>query len=417
MAVTVEHLTLERIKSSMIGVGISNSVLFFAALFFSWKNGLAPVLFDPESPNDMDRLSSVQPDIVFLCDRSHSARLSERTLILTDEMAQCDHVQPTDVFPDDEQPIVAFLTSGSTGESKVVFKKGYQIYRQIEILPDILTLADGFQTVCLVPYYHILGFLYGVFLPLCYGGQTHNTGALVPTALKELLLRERPDLVVGTAVHYRLLDSIWEPGSFLTDTLFMSSGAPLDLKIARSFAQKSGREILEMYGSTETGGCAHRLDDHDWEPYPGVRFTIDQDTLHLKIKSPWSESPESWVMSHDLAEPTAKGFRLLGRDGSLAKIGGKRFSTREVEEVLKEHPRVNDAAVLVSGRPNEEPALFAFVEVQSENQLTLGELRSFLRTRLAHFKVPRTIHLRTELPRTKLKKINYASLQKELETE
>jgi len=418
LSVSIERLLEGRSSSAYLGIGFKSGSALIASMFYAWRKKRVPVLLDPDSPTDAARLLAIRPDSYLIWDRECPTINAESILYLS-ELVEADGVRDADytdiIFPADEEIIVGFLTSGSTGEPKVVLKRGYQIYKQIKIVPELLQLPSPFRSVCMVPFYHILGFLYGIWTPLCHNGTVIKVNDQLPSAIRDIIISESPDFVVGTAVNYRMLEGVLEPDHKIKKATFISSGAPLDWKVGRDFAAKTGSEILELYGSTETGGCAHRNGMNNWQTYPGVEFRIESDTCRLWIRSPWSETPQTWYASHDLAEPVGGGFKLLGRDGSLAKIGGKRFSTLEVEEALKSHPDVNEAIVLISERYNDEPALHAFVVSRPGTELSLAQLRSFLTEKLAHFKIPRSIHLRTELPRTKLNKVNYAVLKNELE--
>lgn len=82
----------------------------------------------------------------------------------------------------------------------------------------------------------------------------------------------------------------------------------------------------------------------------------------------------------------------------MIKTGGYNVSSQEVERVLQGHPDVQRAAVV--GMPDDywSEAVTAFVVLQDGATTTADELREFCRTDLAGFKVPKVVHLMTELP-------------------
>lgn len=396
---------------SKIAIQFRSPADLLISCFVAWSCKCLPVLIDPDSPMDRVTVNNLDENIFFMNELfSPEDNLVDRE-IMGAELLPEELITP--VIPSGDEAFIGFLTSGSEGLPKIIIKKAYQLRRQVSVIPDFLPLKSP-KIVCMVPPYHILGFMYGILLPLFSHAECWPTHQFMPNVSAEIITREKPGLVVGTAVQYRVLNTFWHPTVQLNETLFISSGSPLDKLVAAEFSEKVQSPIIEMYGSTETGGCAYRKGNSPWQPYPNVHFRINKSRNHLEIKSPWSKAPETWIDTHDLAESSDEGFQLLGREGSLVKIGGKRFATREVENVIREFPQVQDVAVIVQERPNNEAALFAFVEKLTYSQLKQDELRQFLVTKLPPFKVPRFIEIMDQLPRTKLSKIDFAQLRKKL---
>ncbi len=387
-----------------IGVHVRSAFDFAACVLGAWEARFAPVLLDPSSRSELDTLFEALPGI---------------RLLAPPELCPPPRGLPLPAPGNDAvlrapllgEPMVTFFTSGSEGRPKLVPKIGRQVYGHVAAASSMLNVPGSCRVLSFVPLFHILGFAYGFMVPLHAGGQTFVVTGQSPAAMRQALLAFRPHLVVATAVHYRFLNSSLTPADSLPEATYISSGAPLLAKDRDEFAAKSGRSIVELFGSTETAGIAWRRGDTPWTPYPGVKFKIESEALW--VQSPWAhpEDVEGWVETHDAAEPQEAGFRLLGRSGSIVKIGGKRFSSLEVEQALLSHPGVEDAAVLPFERYG-EPAVAAFVVLKSHSGASLADLRSFLAARLAPFKVPRAIHSVPVLPRRKLEKLDYAELSK-----
>lgn len=401
----LSKIYLSQIKANVseyIGINFSSPFHIISAVVATWSSGACPILLDPDSPNDETRLKSLYLDTFLL----------KRDIFNRD-----DANVETDLrwrVPEDDEFIIGFLTSGSQGEPKIILKKGYQMYRQLEIAPQLLPISDNFSAVSMVPPYHILGFFYGILLPLAFGGLTRFCHLMLPNSIRDLIIEQPVSYVIGTSVQYRVLEeSIIQKVSF-NSIAFFSSGSRLDENVAKKFSKKTGSSILEMYGSTETGGCAHHHIGEPWQPYPTIEFRVNKESQCLEVKSPWSETPSKWIVTNDLAEVEGNGFKLLGRVGTLVKIGGKRFSSQEVEVELKKHPLVSDAAVLPLQRYNKEPALIAFIEPKKGSRIDKNELRTFLKELIAPFKIPREIQFIEQLPKTKLNKIHYAALQEKV---
>jgi len=375
-----------------------------AGILGAWKARALPILVDPSSRREIEALAGELPGVRFLADDD---LLPPGRGIPLPPPAGDEPIRP----PGPEEPIVAFFTSGSEGRPKLIRKVGRQVYAHARAVARMLGLPPAPRALSYAPLYHILGFSYGFMVPLLAGGETSLVTGESPAAMLEALVGLQPDLVVATAVHYRFLDAVLPPGGAeIPDAVYISSGAPLHPRDREEFEAKTGRKITELYGSTETAGIARRIGDEPWMPYPGVRFRIDGD--RLLVRSPWADpdDPDRWVPTHDAVEPDGEGFRLRGRASGIAKVGGKRFSTLEVEACLRTCPGVDDAAAVLYERDG-EPALAAFV-VLAAGGPSLAEVRSFLAARLAPFKVPRTLEALPALPRGKLEKLDYAELRR-----
>jgi acyl-coenzyme A synthetase/AMP-(fatty) acid ligase len=295
----------------------------------------------------------------------------------------------------------------------VIGKLGFQIYRQAEALLSALALPLHGRVLSFVPPYHLLGFFYGLMLPLVLGGEAVVATDLAGAAMIELLAKYRPDLVVGTATHYRfLVRATARAEAQPATTLYLSSGAPLDAAVAEAFAARYGTSVRDFYGSTELGGVAFRAWPEPYRAMPSVRWRIDAETARLDVMSPWAGGLEGvWLSTDDAAEPAGEdGFRLLGRLDHIVKVGGKRFSSVEVEQALRAMPGVAEAAVLPYERFG-EPAIAAAVAPEPEAALDEATARAFLAERLAAYKLPRTILVLASLPRASHDKIDYQALR------
>jgi acyl-coenzyme A synthetase/AMP-(fatty) acid ligase len=281
----------------------------------------------------------------------------------------------------------------------------------------VLPLPEHGRVLSFVPPYHLLGFFYGLVLPLVQGAETVLATETNGAAMAELLEKYRPDLVVGTATHYRFLVRATERATVRPSaTVFLSSGAPLDPAVAEAFAARFGTPVRDFYGSTELGGVAFRAWPAPYRAMPSVRWRIDPETAALEVWSPWASAGQTtWISTDDAAELAGQvgledGFRLLGRRDSVLKVGGKRFSTVEVEEALRTVPGVAEAAAFPYARFG-EPALAAAIAPEPGVSLDETAVRAFLAARLASYKLPRSILMLARLPRGSHDKVDYPALR------
>jgi len=394
-----------------LGVAFTQPGWLVAALLAAWGARRRPLLIDPGLKREAEALQRLYPGI---CVYASDGPTQAGHVDVSEALAASKPATNTPAWltlPAEDEPFASLLTSASTGENKVIDKLGLQFYRQAEALASVLPLPARSRILSFVPPYHLLGFFYGLVLPLVLGGETVLATNLTGAAMVELLAKYRPDLVVGTATHYRfLVRAAAKPGP--SAAVFLSSGAPLDPAVAEAFASQFGTSVRDFYGSTELGGVAFRAWPDPYRALPSVRWRIDAETSRLDVMSPWGGGAAgAWLSTDDAAEPAGEdGFRLLGRLDHVVKVGGKRFSSVEVEQTLRAAPRVAEAAVFPYLRFG-EPAIAAVIAPEPHAVLDEATVRAFLAEHLAAYKLPRTILVRAALPRSSHDKIDYQALR------
>jgi acyl-coenzyme A synthetase/AMP-(fatty) acid ligase len=394
------------------GVYMRSPAHLVACVLGCWQARRLPVLVDPSSKSELEQLAVRCPGIPLLAAPDH---VPPRGSLVIEAFGAGAALPETGAAslraPAPDEWAVAFFTSGSEGRAKLVPKRARQLYAHAAAASAMLAVPEGCRALSFVPLFHILGFSYGFMAPLMASGESVVLADPLPHALKDALLACEPALVVASAVHYRFLNAVLAPEDRVPDAIYISSGAPLPAREREAFERTTGRTIVELYGSTETAGIAWRRGDGAFKPYPGVELAIEDE--RVCVRSPWAdpESLDAFVATHDAGELDGDGLRLLGRAGSIVKVGGKRFSALEVEQALKSQRGVADAACVAYER-NGEPALAAFVVPEPGAALAAADLRAGLASQLASFKVPRTLLVVPALPRRKLGKLNYAELKR-----
>lgn len=409
-----------------VAVAFAQPGLVLAALLAAWSAGRRPLLIDPAVRREAEVLRRIYPGIRLYSDLASNVSSNASSNLSPDAGPSSDEridvaellaaAAPATSVPDwltlpaDDQPFASLFTSASTGDNKVVDKLGFQFYRQAEALTDVLALAPHGRVLSFVPPYHLLGCFYGLVLPLVLQGETIVATELTGAAMVELLAKYHPALAVGTATHYRFLARA-KASVDLSSTVYLSSGAPLDPTVAESFASRYGASVRDFYGSTELGGVAFRAWPEPYRAMPGVRWRIDPDSASLEVDSPWSGAAGgTWLATGDAAEATEQGFRLLGRLDHMVKVGGKRFSSLEVEQALRAMPGVAEAAVFPYLRFG-EPAIAAVIAPETTVVISEAAVRAFLAERLAAYKLPRTVLMLAQLPRGSHEKVDYRALR------
>jgi long-chain acyl-CoA synthetase len=224
--------------------------------------------------------------------------------------------------------------------------------------------------------------------------------------------------------------------------LCMSGGAAIPVELIRGFEDKFGCAILEGYGLSETSPVAsfnhpdrERKPGSIGTPIEGVQMQVWDDDGnevpqgevgeivirgHNVMKGYW-ERPEAtevaidddgWFRTGDMAKVDEDGyFFIVDRKKDLIIRGGYNVYPREIEEVLYEHPAIQEAAVV--GVPDESlgEEVGAAVVLRKGEALDADEIKSYVKEQVAAYKYPRKIWFEDELPKGPTGKI----LKREIE--
>lgn len=390
----------------LVAIRSKSAAFILAALLGLWKSRRCGVLIDPTIRGELLSLDGGAGRTIIVPEEDATGIAGE--VIISESRG--DPLEPR--LPDPMEPSVAFFTSGSTGQPKLVPKKNYQFLNQLEAELEWLEIGDRYNVLCLSPAHHILGFVWGLFFAAATGGTATFLSSPTPQAWLRGIMESKPSLVIAVPSHYRVLaQTIDGP---LPRAEYLCSGAPLPRRVQKSFEERGGSPVVQIYGSTETGGVARSLPDGMWAPLPGMHWKADEEH-RLWVRSAWQENPERWERTDDLAEPAAEGFRLLGRADTIVKIGAKRFSTEEIVRAVRAMPGVEDAAAVTYERYG-ETAIGLFAVPSGDGRLDRAEIASFLKEKLASFKLPRTIRLLEKLPAIGIGKVDTEKLRRLIET-
>ena len=388
--------------SPLVAVRSHSTAFVVASLLGLWTTGRSPLLIDPALATEPSGFRPGGARMHVLAPAGVDDPWSD---IAVPESGGAP-LRPR--FPGAGEAEVAFFTSGSTGEPKIIHKKAFQFGEQHRVEAPWLGLDRPFTVVSLVPAFHILGYIYGFSTPAAGRGTTVFSRGGSPQGWLDMLRSEQPRLVVGVPLHYRLMAQLIDAP--LPEAVYLCSGGPLDPAIAAEFERRAGWPVLQVYGSTETGGIAVRRGAGPMEPFPGLLWKSRESDGRLVIRSAWQDRPSDWHCTDDVVAVEEGTFRLLGRADSVVKIGGRRFSTGEIVQTALSSPGVAQAHALPYDRFGEH-AIALFIVASNGAPLSAADVRAHLGSRLAPFKVPRTIHVLPELPTRGIGKVDEAALR------
>ncbi len=250
-----------------------------------------------------------------------------------------------------KQARLLFFTSGSSGFPVGAFKSEENLLREVESLKKVVATRKIKKVVVTVPFVHIYGILAGLLLPMALGDVTLVVKEdFLPY---ELIEESRDDtLVITTPVFIKALAKLPIEIS-LSKTTFISSTAPLSLEDVTIFEKKYSSNVVQLFGSTETGGIAYKKGNRrEWSALDGVTISTHQERLNVTSPfiSPYLlrekiEKLEQPYQTEDIVEIKERTFVLIGRSNKLIKIAGKRISALQIETILEEIPEIDRAIV------------------------------------------------------------------------
>jgi 4-coumarate--CoA ligase (photoactive yellow protein activation family) len=256
------------------------------------------------------------------------------------------------------------------------------------------------RVLAAVPSHHIYGFLFTQLLPRHLGlGAERVTSirARLPATLARIAAPG--DLVIG---HPQFWQAALEGGfAFPADVVGVSSTAPCPDAVAEAAERCSLAALVQIYGSSETGGLGWRAshrDDYRLLPYlerdgareGGITRTLPDgrsETVHAQDALTWSG---------------ARSFAIGSRRDGAVQVGGVNVFPAQVRAALLEHPELLDCAVRLM-RPDEGVRLKAFIVrkggAAGDEQDFLRRLRAWIDTRFAGPERPRALTVGPRLPR------------------
>lgn len=315
---------------------------------------------------------------------------------------------------DAERDRLVLFTSGSTGAPQPIGKSLRQLDAEIAALEQVFGARIGDAAVQgTVSHQHIYGLLFRVLWPLAAGRaigapRIEIPGQWAAQAGERDILVATPSLLAQWPVH----------GDGPQPCLIVSSGGFLAPAIAERIAAQFNAPLVEVFGSTETGGIAWREPALDlaWQALPGIEWCIEDGLLALR--SPQLPNVATWFRTSDrVAADIGGGFTLLGRADRIVKVGEKRVSLDGLEARLRETGWVDEVRALMVPGLRRGLAVVAVPSAAGRGcwlaggrRALAGELRRALLAHLELAAVPRHWRFVEALPRNAQGKITDTSL-------
>jgi fatty-acyl-CoA synthase len=381
-------------------------------------------------------------DVVYLDDPTWDVLIADGENVTTDQVRARSETLSFD------DAINIQYTSGTTG-----FPKGATLSHH-NILNNGFFVGEGMSyteldRICVpVPFYHCFGMVMGNLASTSHGAcVVIPAPGFDPAATLRAVEQEKCTSLYGVPTMFiaelGLPDFATYDLSSLRTGCMAGSPCPVEV-MKRVITEMHMDEVTICYGMTETSPVSTQTRKDDsldrrtstvGRVHPHVEvMVVDPDTdLPVPCGEPgelctraysvmigyWNEPEKTaevrkngWMHTGDLATMDADGYlNIVGRIKDMVIRGGENVYPREIEEFLYTHPDIVDAQVI--GVPDEKygEELMAWVRLKEGASLTAEQLREFASGKLAHYKIPRYVHVVDEFPMTVTGKIRKVQMR------
>ncbi|QQK76556.1 long-chain fatty acid--CoA ligase [Salicibibacter cibarius] len=350
-------------------------------------------------------------------------------------------LQPVRINANDDVAVLQY-TGGTTGRSKGAMLTHRNLLANVlqaaEFFGDALEFGtDRFLTV--IPLFHVYGMSNGMNLSIYTGGMNILLPQFDRKEALNVITDLRPTVFPGVPTMYINLISQPDLADYSLDSIraCISGSAPMPKEIMRTFEEKTSATVLEGYGLSETSPSTHGnpyfsrrkpgsvgigLPSTDYKIVDlvnGEKEMAPSESGEIIIKGPqvmkgyWNMPEETahalrdgWLYTGDIAYMDEDGYLyIVDRKKDLIIASGYNIYPRDVEEILYEHPAVQEAVVVGVPDAYRGETVKAVIVLNGDHQSSEEALIAYCRENMAAYKVPRVIEFREELPKTNVGKI------------
>ncbi len=343
-----------------------------------------------------------------------------------------------------EDLAVLQYTGGTTGVPKAAMLTHMNLYANSTQVANSFSGDDKKRLILsILPFFHVYGMTCCMNIAMAEGTTMILLPRFVPAEVAKVISELKPTFfpAVPTMLVALLNDPAFKDYKDFANVLIYSSGAgPLPVEVFEKMSAKlagTASVLVEGYGLSEASPVTHCNPDFGaikggsiGIPYPatdaavvdiatGTKVLPVGEVGELVIKGPqvmkgyWNRPEETemtirdgWLYTGDMAKMDEEGyFYIIDRKKDMIIAGGYNIYPRELEEVLFENPKVQEALVAGIPHPYRGETVKAFVVLKEGENATEEEMINYCKERLAPYKVPEMVEFRVELPKTAVGKL------------
>ena len=359
--------------------------------------------------------------------------------------------KPVSIVPEEDIAVLQY-TGGTTGRSKGAMLTHRNlvanIYQTKEFFKDnILKGKERYLTV--IPLFHVFGMTACMNACIQMAGENILLPRFDIEEVLETIKQEKPTIFPGVPTMYVAINAHPKAQEYGIDSIKLcnSGSAPMPVELMRNFEKKTGSNVLEGYGLSEASPVTHcnpsfaeRKPGTVGIGFPSTDYKIvdlatgeqempSGELGELIIKGPqimkgyWNMPEETsvtlrngWLYTGDIANVDEDGYlSIVDRKKDLIIASGYNIYPRDVEEVLYEHPAVQEAVVI--GVPDEYrgETVKAILVLKDGQTADETEIIEYCKENMAAYRVPTIVEFRRELPKTNVGKILRRALREEVQ--
>lgn len=351
-----------------------------------------------------------------------------------------------------KDPLNIFYTSGTTGNSKGVVLSHFATVNNAIVSGERMEYDKDDRILLCLPLFHVIGFVLSTFAGLIYGASIVIAERFETRKSLKLIMEEGCTVFNGVPSMFQfMLGSDLSQYDLSTLSKGFIAGACCSRELMERIVGELGIEsIANLYGQTEAIGITQIASGDDMEyrlhtigkPLPGVKIKVVDITTgeeaasgekgELLVKSAYimggyyqneeatnkTLDKEGWLHTGDLVSVNHEGYITIeGRIKDIIIRGGENISPTEIENVLKQHMGILDAAVVAVPDELLGEEICAFVIPVQGAVPDEESIKKFAALNMAKYKVPKYIKFLEEFPVTSSGKIKKALLREQIRNE
>ncbi len=335
-------------------------------------------------------------------------------------------------------------TSGTTGKPKGALISHKNLIANAQALTSAWDWSQDDVLLHALPVFHVHGLFVGLNLPLMNGSSIIYLDKFSPKEVVKILPKSTVFMGVPTYYVRMLAESGLTKDSCREIRVFISGSAPLLEQTSLDFKKKTGHEIVERYGMTETGMNASnplqglRKPGSVGIPLKGVQIRArnesgciseEGEAGEIEVKGQnvfagyWKReeyrsrdfTEDGFFRTGDLGRIDREGYLfLIGRKKDLIISGGLNVFPKEIELVIDSFPEVKESAVIGSPHPDFGEQVVAVIVLEETARLDKPTLINKMKNKIASFKIPKEVFFLDELPRNAMGKVQKNILRETL---